>query len=75
MSRHGSQFELGWYTFKTRFKKLHKFCAGLASVFRETSTVESYFSLLQWEKNPSHRNPSHISLEGILKCKQHNRII
>lgn len=69
-----SLFEEAWDFFKVRFPRLHNFCGGLSSVFPGTATVESDFSNLQWEKNPSRSNLTDLSLEGILQCKQHSKL-
>lgn len=41
-----------WDLFKHMIKHLHNFCGKLTTVFSRNATVESNFSILQWEKNP-----------------------
>ena len=46
-----TSFEGGWGILGTQFQKLKRLCGGFASVFPGTSTVESDFSVIGWEKN------------------------
>lgn len=69
-----SLFTQAWDIFKGRFNSLFEFCGGLSTVFPGTATVESDFSVLQWEKTPSRNGLSDLSLEGILQCKQYTRL-
>ncbi len=63
-------FEDGWKVVDGRFKELQEFCGGLATIFPGTSTVESDFSIINYEKNQYRSALSDLSLEGILHCKQ-----
>ena len=45
-------------------------CWGLATTFPRTSTVESDFLVLGWEKDEYRTILSDLSLEGILQAKQ-----
>ena len=45
-------------------------CWGLATTFPGTSTVESDFLVLEWEKDEYRPILSDLSLEGILQAKQ-----
>ena len=51
--------------------KLKRLCGGFASVFPGTSTVESDFSVIGWEKNEYQAALTDFSLEGNLQCKQY----
>lgn len=53
---------------------LRKFCGGLAAVFPGTSTVESDFSVINWEYDEFWGLLTEFSLEGILQCKQFKRL-
>ena len=48
---HNTSFRQGWDYCQGRFKSLEMFCGGLATVFPGTSTIESDFSIMKWEKN------------------------
>ena len=63
-------FENNWKIFNSSFPKLVEFCGGLASVFAGTSTVESDFSIIGFEKDDYRHNLTDLSLEGILHTKQ-----
>ena len=54
----------------SRFAALQQFCGDLASTFPNTSTVESDFSVIGWEKDEYRTAMTDFSLEGILHCKQ-----
>ncbi|KAI0561426.1 hypothetical protein FGB62_82g067 [Gracilaria domingensis] len=64
-----SKFSTAWLPFKTHFPILHSFVGGLASVFHGTSSVESDFSVMNWEKDEYRQSLTDISLEGILQAK------
>ena len=57
-------FEQGWSLLGKRFPLLEKFCGGLASVFPGTSSVESDFSVVKWEKDDNRIALTDFSLEG-----------
>ena len=52
------------------FDRLRDFCGGLASIFPNTASVESDFSILGWEMNSHRTSLMDISLEGIMQCGQ-----
>ena len=58
-----------------QFPLLVAFCGGLASTYPGTSTVESNFSILGWEKDDCRTALRNLSLEGILHAKQREEII
>ena len=53
-----------------RFKILRDFCGGIATVFPNTASVESDFSILGWEKDKFRLSITDLSLEGVTHCKQ-----
>jgi hypothetical protein len=53
-----------------RFKHLCAFCGGLATIFPNTTLVESDFSILKWELDAFCTALMHLSLEGIMQAKQ-----
>ena len=53
-----------------RFNDLRDFCGGIATIFPNTASVESDFSLLGWDKDEYRKSISDLSLEGVLQCKQ-----
>ena len=57
-----------------RFDRLKDFAGGLASPFPTTATVESDFSIVQWETDAARSQMEHYSLEGIMQCKEHERL-
>ena len=59
-------FEKNWDIVKGRFYKLRSFSGALLTVFPNTASVESEFSVLGWEKDEHRESLSNISLEGIL---------
>ena len=63
-------FDTGWETVKGRFDVLRDFCGGIATVFANTASVESDFSVLGWEKDAFRLSITDLSLEGIMQCKQ-----
>lgn len=70
-------FDDAWKPCSARYPLLCMFFGGLASVFPGTSTVESDFSVIGFEKDDYRKSLTNFSLEGILQCKQYellNRI-
>ena|SRR5437773_12384954 len=70
-----TSFELGWSIVSNevqvrKFDILRDFCGGIATIFLNTATVESDFSVLGWEKNEYRQSLTDLSLEGIMQCKQ-----
>ena len=75
LSRNSSSFNEGWKCIGSgRFEKLKEFCGGLATVFPGTATVESDFSIVNYEKNEYRTALTDLSLEGILHAKQYKTI-
>ena len=72
----GSSFKVSWSLplLAKRFNSLLNFAGGLASPFPNTATVESDFSVLKCEKNNSRTDLEDLSLEGILQCKEHEKL-
>lgn len=58
----------------TLFPNLRDFCGGIATAFPGTSTVESDFSVVKFEKDEYRSALTDFSLEGILHCKQFNEL-
>ena len=71
---HTTSFQSGWAILEgphaLNFTILPDFCGGIASVFPNTATVESDFSILGWEADEYRRSLTDLSLEGIMQCKQ-----
>jgi hypothetical protein len=65
-----TSFQAGWQLVKDQYKSLRDFCGGIATVFANTATVESDFSILGWEKDEYRMSLTDLSLEGIMQCKQ-----
>ena len=51
-------------------KRLRTFCGGLATVFPNTTSVESDFSILKWELDEFRSSLMHLSVEGVMQAKQ-----
>ncbi|RLO03123.1 hypothetical protein DYB28_008036 [Aphanomyces astaci] len=58
-------FEDAWDVAPHQWLHLRAFCGGLATIFRNITSVESDFSILKWEMDPKH-----LSLEGIFQANQ-----
>ena len=57
-----------------RFDRLKDLTGGLACPFPHTATVESDFSIIHWETDAARSQMEHYSLEGIMQCKEHERL-
>jgi len=68
---HATMFNKAWDDMKGRFPTLRSFCGGLATAFANTTSVESDFSILKWEKDEFRASMTDLSLEGIFQTKQH----
>jgi len=67
-------FDTAWEVVQGRFEILRDFCGGIATVFANTASVESDFSILGWEKDQYRLSLTDLSLEGILHCKQYKKL-
>ncbi len=65
-------FQQGWTLVSPRFSALRDWAGGLASIFPNTATVESDFSVLGWEKDEYCQSLTDLSLEGIMQSKQYD---
>jgi hypothetical protein len=65
-----SAFKDGWSLLGRRFPNLMEFCGVIATLFPGTSTVESDFSILRWEKDAFRKCLLDFRLEGVLQAKQ-----
>ncbi len=65
-----SSFRDGWSLIGSSFPNLMEFCGVLATIFPSTSTVESDFSVLRWEKDNFRKSLSDFGLEGVMQSKQ-----
>ena len=70
-------FAEAWAQFDNRFEPLKRFPGGLATVFPGTgATVESDFSLINWEKDDYLSQLIDLSfLEGILQSQQYIELL
>ena len=66
----GVGFHDAWVTVQPRFPKLCDFAGGLASIYPDTTRVESDFSIIGWEKDEYLSALMDFSLEGIMHTKQ-----
>jgi hypothetical protein len=64
-----------WHMLGEKFTPLRDFAGGLATVSPSAATVESDFSLMNWEKNKFRRAQTDFSLKGILHNKQYEAIL
>jgi hypothetical protein len=69
-------FNKAWTTASVgvRFPTLMEFAGGLASPFPTTATTESDFSHMNRERSDGRHALQDLALEGILQCKQYERI-
>lgn len=63
-------FNEAWDCLNERFLHLRQLCGGLATAFPNTTSVESDFSIIKWEKDDSRTRLTSISLVGIMHAKQ-----
>ncbi|RHY05403.1 hypothetical protein DYB36_006565 [Aphanomyces astaci] len=63
-------FDDAWDVAPHQWLHLRAFCGGLATIFPNTTSVESDFSILKWEMDPNRTDLMHLSLEGIFQAKQ-----
>jgi hypothetical protein len=63
-----------WISLHNTYPLLEKFVGGLATISPGTSTVESDFSVVKYEKNKNRMSLTDASLEGILHAKQYRRM-
>jgi hypothetical protein len=72
--KHTVSFNEMWDKIGVPFNRLRQFCEGLATAFPNTTSVESDFSILKWEKDDNRSSMTDLTLEGIFQCKQMNQI-
>jgi hypothetical protein len=63
-------FNDAWACTPCWFERICSFCGGLATMFTNTTSVESDFSILKWEMDDNRIMLMHLSLEGIFQAKQ-----
>ncbi|CAK9260470.1 unnamed protein product [Sphagnum jensenii] len=63
-----------WIGLHNTYPLLEKFVGGLATIFPGTSTVESDFSVVKYEKNKNRMSLTDASFEGILHVRQYRRM-
>ena len=63
-----------WNRLHNTYPLLEMFVGGLATIFPGTSTVESYFLVVNYKKTRNRMCLSDASLEGILHTKQYQRM-
>ena len=67
-------FGEAWSWLYAKYPRLVTYSGGLATTFPGTSTVESDFSVIGWEKDEYRTMLSDLSLKGILHAKQNNEL-
>ncbi|ETV90140.1 hypothetical protein H310_15024 [Aphanomyces invadans] len=69
---HTTEFNDAWRLFSAggRFELMSRFCVGLATALPNTTSFESDFCILKWEKDAYRENLLDLSLEGIFHAKQ-----
>jgi len=67
-------FKTAWDIVQGRFEILRDFCGGIATIFPNTASVESDFSILGWEMDDHRLSMTDLSLEGVLHCKQFDTV-
>ncbi|KAE9080605.1 hypothetical protein PF005_g22741 [Phytophthora fragariae] len=69
-----TSFEDGWKMLGSQVPWLRQFVGDLASTFPNTSTVESDFSVMGWEKDDYRQSLTDFSLEGVLLANQYKEL-
>jgi D-alanyl-D-alanine dipeptidase len=72
---HTTSFNSAWDDLKGRFEALRAFSGNLATVFPNTTSVESDFSILKWEKDDNRKAMTTLSLEGIFQAKHRELVM
>ncbi|OQR98895.1 hypothetical protein ACHHYP_07627 [Achlya hypogyna] len=67
-------FDEAWDVTSGRWCRLCSFCCGLATVFPNTTFVESDFWILQCEMDENRTDKMRLSLEGIFQAKKRNTL-
>jgi hypothetical protein len=67
---HTTLFNMEWDDLKGRFEHLRIFCSGLANAYANTTSIESGFSILEWEKDDFRQSMMNLTLEGNFQAKQ-----
>jgi hypothetical protein len=70
----GASYRDAWVGLQNTYPSLERFVGGLATIFPGTSTVESDFSVVKYEKNKNRMSLTDASLYGILHAKQYRRM-
>jgi hypothetical protein len=63
-------FNDAWGCAPGQYECLRSFCDGLATVFANTTSIKSDFSILKWEMDANCTALMHLLLEGIFQAKQ-----
>ena len=63
-------FHESWEVLGKDYQLLRDFFSGFASIFPDTSTIESDYSIMGWGKDKYRISLTDLSLEGILHSKQ-----
>ena len=66
-----TSFDVAWGLLKYCLSNLCEFSGCIATIFPGTSTVESDFLVLQWEKDNFCKSLSDFGLEGVMQTKQY----
>lgn len=68
-------FNEAWKDIPPRFLILRQFFGGFATLFANTASVESDFSIMKFEKSDYRQNLADISIGGIMHAKQMKEVI
>ena len=63
-----------WEVTSGQFTDIRRFSVGLTTAFPNTATVESDFSVLEWEKDDYRTALTKFSLESIIHCKHYKHM-
>jgi hypothetical protein len=66
-----TSFNDGWDSIGVRFERLRQFFGSLATILANSTSVESDFSILKWEKDEFRSALMDKSLEGMFQSKQY----
>ena len=67
-------FDDFWKIIDGKYKSLQNFCAGLATTFANTASVESDFSLIGMEMTDQRSSMTDFTMAAILQTKQYDKL-
>lgn len=69
-----TDFESAWANLKTKFDKLHIYCAGIATAFPDVCRDFIDTPVLPWESDVFRESAKDFAIEACMHCKQHTEL-